>query len=81
MPAPGDMRFTDSQHVIYMKQQLLLQQAIQQEGLRMGVSMVLSGLTRELRRHLPIDQVQEAMRELARTMPDVARYDSKDPAS
>lgn len=41
----------------------------------MGVSLVMSGITRELRRHYPIAEVQDMLRQFADTMPEVAKGD------
>lgn len=77
-PTPDDYRGDQKGLYTYCTAQSLLALAIQQHGLEMGASHVLSGVTRELRRHLGISEVQEVLRQLADTLPQVVQYDLPD---
>lgn len=41
----------------------------------LGVSLIVSGITRELRRHYPIAEIQDMLHKLADTTPEAAKGD------
>lgn len=70
-----DFRLGREEGIAYDLAQLMVSQAISKLGLEMGVSLVISGVGRELRRHLPVDQIQTMLRQFADSMPEAALGD------
>jgi hypothetical protein len=75
VPAPGDYVMTHSERVAYLAAQGLLEVAIGKLGLEKGISLTLSGITRELRRHMSVEEIQQTLRGFADSMPQAAAYD------
>lgn len=71
-------RVTPSQDHFFFMAQALMTTAIDSVGPDMGASLVLSGITRGLRRHMSIEDIQSALRGLADTLPEVAQHDRPD---
>lgn len=78
VPTPDEFQGTEAQRTVFVAAQELLRHAIRRDGIDMGVSTVLSGITRELRRHMSLEDIQGGLRGLADSLPAVAQYDVKD---
>lgn len=78
VPDPKEFQFERDQQLSYLAAQGVLEVAITRHGLERGVSVALSGITRELRRHLKVEQVTALLHQLADTTADVAKYDAPD---
>ena len=72
---PDDYRIGPVESRVYMIAQLMVQVAIRLLGPEMGISLAMSGVTRELRRHMSVEEVQQMLRQYAETMPEAARGD------
>jgi len=84
VPEPGDPRISKRAWVAYDHARAVTAIAVDRYGMEVGVSMVLSGVGRQIRAELkkagmPPDAVlaitQSLFAELARTMPDVIKFD------
>jgi hypothetical protein len=72
---PDDFRIGHVESDVYNAAQFFIKQAIHLLGPEMGVSVVVSGIGRELRRHMSVEEVQQTLRKFADTMPEAARGD------
>lgn len=81
VPTPDEFRMSRAEGEVYMLAQTLLVSAINDLGMEMGISAVMSGITRGLRRHTSIEDIQGMLRGLADTLPEVAKYDLPDAKS
>jgi hypothetical protein len=77
VPAP-DFRMPEKSQAIYLKAQEDLRAAIAALGIEHGVSAFVSGFSRELRRHLSVEAIQDVLNGLAESMPEAAKYDAPD---
>ena len=75
---PADFQMTRDQYVAYLSGQAILEAAISRLGRDMGLSTTLSGLTREMRRHMSVEDIQRILRGLADTMSEAAAGDLPD---
>jgi hypothetical protein len=75
VPDPKDFEWTNEQYAAFLMAQDFLRMMIDKLGLQMGMSAVMSGITREMRRHASIEEIQAMLRGLADTLPEVAKYD------
>jgi hypothetical protein len=79
-PSTEEFQMAGRSAEIYQLSQILLREAMSELGNEMGMSVVLSGITRELRRHFSADMAEDILRGLASTMKDAAKYDVPDDA-
>lgn len=75
VPNPANYQADEQARYAYDAAQRIMAIAIQLNGVPMGISYTLSGITRELRRHLSIAEAQELLHQLADTLPEAAKWD------
>ncbi|WP_046869340.1 hypothetical protein [Microvirga massiliensis] len=75
VPSLDEKRISLMERDHYFGMRDMAAQGISKFGLEVGGGIALSGVARELRRHLTLEQVQEVFRQFAETMPQAAAGD------
>jgi hypothetical protein len=78
VPPLGEYVMDRTDTRLYLAAQGLLQNAISVKGNDLGISMVMSGITRELRRHMSYQDAAELLRGFAATIEAARDYDIPD---
>jgi len=78
VPSPNDYQMTPVMHDVYQFGQKAARVAIREVGLQDGMTALLSGITRELRRHVTADAAKGILQGLADTITEAAKYDVPD---
>lgn len=77
IPDPNDWKMDKQEYALFQFSQELLRSAIAARGVEIGVSMVLSGITREMRRHLSDAMAKQILQGFVDTMEDIRKYDKE----
>lgn len=75
IPDPNEWRMDAQARNIYEFVQLITNSAINSHGMEIGISLVLSGVTREMRKHLSDDAAIKILQGFMDTMKDIRKYD------
>jgi chemotaxis regulatin CheY-phosphate phosphatase CheZ len=74
---PEDYRASELETRVYQLGQDMTRHAMRELGVDMGFSMILSGVCRELRRHIGVEATQEVLRQVAECQPRADELDRK----
>lgn len=79
VPSPTQFQMSDAMVALYRIGQEVTRGAIDVQGVENGISALLSGVTRELRRHVTVEAAEGLLRGLADSMAEAAKNDVPGP--
>lgn len=76
VPDVSDFQANKKTSELFLRTRAMTKEAIDDIGLALAASAMLSAITRELRAHLTVEQAQDMLQQFVKTMPEAARYDA-----